>query len=514
MIIRKPYAFLIKNFRKIHILLLVLSIYVLYKLIQTSGFVNEFMQYGVYDMFKNPITNYISFFLTVSILLLIIGSLALLFLLNHKKKPWKLYLIPAVQYFALLLVLGMIKGFFGNYTSDVETTDLRLSRDLLMMFMVVQLPTIGIYAMRVFGLDIKKFKFDSDKEFLELSEEDREEVEIGLNIDKDSFIRGFKRTIRNLKYFYLEHKGICKILIGVFSVVIVFSLYKTIFITHKSYREGDYYSVNGFTFKVNNAYITDKDYKGEVIADKSNFVIIDITIKNNDAPRTIDLENFHIKNSKEDYITTREVFADSFKDLGKTTVSVKKLKRDETINNIIVYKVNKRLRKNKFVLYYQEKSGYLRKIKLNLKDISEVKKEIKLKNNDNIELNMSNGDVISFDNTSITKEVNYSIRTCGPAGCYFESEIKGAPEGYRILGISFASETWEVKNMIDFLTQYGKLKYRDSNDGEFVIDIVNPIGKMYYGKTVFIRVPVEVETAKEVYLDLVVRDNHYVYKII
>ena len=121
---------------------------------------------------------------------------------------------------------------------------------------------------------------------------------------------------------------------------------------------------------------------------------------------------------------------------------------------------------------------------------------------------------VSFNNAEIKNEVEYSIRTCSSSGCFFETEKKSVGETAKILSISFASETWEAKNMIDFLTQYGKLKYRDSNDGEFVIDIVNLIDKMYYGKTVFIKVPVEIETAKEVYLDLVVRDNHYVYKII
>jgi len=134
MIIRKPYAFLIKNFKKIHIFLLILSIYVAYKLIGVSSFVNEFMRLGTYDLFNDPITNHITWLTTLAIFLLIIGSSAILFLLNHKKKPWKLYLIPIIEYFALFLVLEMIKSFFGNYSSDVATTDLRLSKDLLMIF--------------------------------------------------------------------------------------------------------------------------------------------------------------------------------------------------------------------------------------------------------------------------------------------------------------------------------------------------------------------------------------------
>ena len=57
MIIRKPYAFLIKNFRKIHIFLLVLSVYVAYKLFDVNSYVSEFMRLGTYDMFGDPVEN-------------------------------------------------------------------------------------------------------------------------------------------------------------------------------------------------------------------------------------------------------------------------------------------------------------------------------------------------------------------------------------------------------------------------------------------------------------------------
>ena len=67
-------------------------------------------------------------------------------------------------------------------------------------------------------LDVKAGRRNNDfidDEFLELSEADREEMEIGLNVDKYTFIRGFKRVVRHLKYFYLEHRGICRAIIGI-----------------------------------------------------------------------------------------------------------------------------------------------------------------------------------------------------------------------------------------------------------------------------------------------------------
>ena len=144
MIIRKPFAFLIKNFKKIHIVLLLLSLFVAYKIIDVNLFVNDFMKLGAYDLYADPISNHISLFMLISVVLLSFGSFVLVILLKYKNKPWKTYLIPLIVYVSLFLILNMIKSFFKTYTIDVETTDLRFSRDLLVIFVVLQLPAIAI----------------------------------------------------------------------------------------------------------------------------------------------------------------------------------------------------------------------------------------------------------------------------------------------------------------------------------------------------------------------------------
>ena len=512
MIIRKPYAFLIKNFKKIHIFLLILSLYVLYQIINVNNFVNEFMRLGTYDFFSDPITNHITWYLTLSIILLIVGSISILFLLNHKKKPWKIYLIPIIQYFLLLFVLGMIKSFFNSYSTDVETTDLRMAKDLLTMFMIVQLPIIWIYAMRVFGLDVKKFNFNSDQEFLELSEEDREEIEIGVAIDKDSFVRKGKKLARHLNYFYQEHKYICNWLFGIGILVVIILIYTNVFVTHKTYKLGQYYNVNGYSFKVNKVYYTDKDYNGNIISKKSNFIILDLTIKNNSEPRTVNLDYFHIKNKTKDYVTTTKVFSKEFQDLGKTYDTVTKLKRNEVLDCIVVYKVDNYLNKNKFVLYYQESSGYLRKIKLKVTDVSNIGDPINLDLGDEFEVGFRNeNDTISFDSYNISNTFTYSTKECTVYSCeYLKNEINVG--GKKILKIDFGSEVWESKNMIDFLTQYGKLIYKDSNDVEGMVEVDNSIDKTYYGKTVFLKIPGDIDY-NAFSIDLIVRDKHYVYKL-
>ena len=66
--------------------------------------------------------------------------------------------------------------------------------------------TFIVLIIRILGLDLNKFDFKSDAEFLELSEDDRDEMEINIDIDKASFKRFFARLKRNTTYYYIEHK--------------------------------------------------------------------------------------------------------------------------------------------------------------------------------------------------------------------------------------------------------------------------------------------------------------------
>ena len=226
MIIRKPYAFLIKNFRKIHIVLFVLSLYVAYKIIDVGHFVNQFINIGTYDLYVDPITKHITGLMMFSVFIIIIGSGAILLLLRHKGKPWKVYLVPIVFYLSLFFVLNIIKGFFSTYTIDVPTTDLRMSRDLMLIFILFQLPAMGVFLMRILGVDLSKFNFIGDQELLEFNDADREEVEISLDFDTNAFKRTYKKFIRNFKYVYDEHKLLFKILFTVLTIVLLYSTFK------------------------------------------------------------------------------------------------------------------------------------------------------------------------------------------------------------------------------------------------------------------------------------------------
>ena len=516
MIIRKPYAFLIKNFRKIHIALLLLGLFVLYKTVDTASFVNEFMRFGTYDLYADPITNHVSSLTILFIFVIIIGSVSLLSLLLHKKKPWKTYLIPIITYVLLFFVLMMIKSFFRTYTESVDAADLRLARDLLMIMLVGQLPALGVFIMRIFGLDVKKFDFNSDLEMLDLSEEDREEIELSLDFDFNTFKRVWRRFVRNTGYFYKEHKTLCRVIIGVLIVLFLYNSYVFIFVTHKSYRQGQVYNANGYSFKINNAYFTDKDAAGHVISNNSNFVVVEITVKNNSEPRTLDTSNFHLRAGTKRYGTTETTYAREFEDYGSCYSKVKELKRDESVTFIIIYKVDKKIRKNKFVLYYQEQSGIykLRKIALKIKDVSKIEKAEELELGEFFDVPfVGKEDSLSVDEVELVSSFHYKVNRCISTKCEVVTSEYKAPEGSKVLKLSFASDAYEAKNMIDFLKKYGRINYKDSKGKSKDLDMTFAVSKNYLGKEIFIVVPEGFETYEDARLSFIVRNKEYSYRL-
>ena len=59
MIIKKPYVFLIKHFREIHIFLLLVGILLYVRHTSLVSFLRDFMEFNAYDASLNPITKYI-----------------------------------------------------------------------------------------------------------------------------------------------------------------------------------------------------------------------------------------------------------------------------------------------------------------------------------------------------------------------------------------------------------------------------------------------------------------------
>ena len=517
MIIRKPYAFLIKNFRKIHIFLLLLCCYVYYKNMQTRSFVSEFLQLGTYDSYNEPITNYINPLAIICLLIIIALSVALAIMLRHKKKPWKLYIVPVFSYAFMLIVFIFTISYFASYETGTGTTVIRAISDLLFMSALPQYAVIIIWLIRIFGIDLNKFDFKSDQEYLELSNEDKEEMEISIDIDKQSFKRIYKRLKRNLGYFYQEHKLMVHVIVIISLVAGLASAYNYIFIVHKSYKEGDMIQSSGYTITVHHSYFTDKNYRGEIITEKSNFVILDITLKNNNPERTVNFNRFHIMNGKNNYSQTYRTYATDFQDLG-TTYDKVTLKNGESKRLIMIYKVDKDLDPTKFVLYYQELDNnkpYLRKIKLNIENLTKINKQKEkiIKEKETITIGEEKKS-FTIENYELKNQISYNQRVCSSDyNCYSRATILDAKQGNSLLEIFFTSSDFGGKEFVDFSMEYGKIDYINNKGESKEISVVDAVNRNYDGNYMYLQVPQDLQEASMIRLVYTVRNKEYTYRL-
>lgn len=520
MVFRKPYAFLIKNFKKIHILMLILWGFVYYKIYNLRSFVKEFVSFGTYNENLEGISTKVTASLFAAAIFLILISIALLFLLRHKKKPWKLYLVIIVEYILMIYDCASLTSFFNSYTNDNLISEVFIYRDILNIVNIVQYFVLIILLMRITGLDLKKFSFNTDQEFLELSSQDREEFEVNIEIDKHSFIRKYNSLKRNINYFYQEHKFLCNVAIVLIVVSLVGYNYYHFGIKNKSYKEGETFSAGIYSIKINNAYVTDKDTMGNLIEKNNKFVIIDVTMKNNSSEKIEpNFSRFHLMNKNINRVNTI-YYDNSFTDMGKSVAVDNEISGGEEKRFILVYKVSNKLDNKYFTLYYQEYQGvnktYLRKIKLNINDVTKIK-DVK---------NYNMGEQIKFKFLSnTTKEITLEEYKIGLSDGYYKymcdsdgncgvtlKEIQ-AENGYQILKISFASSDFEGEEFIDFSSKYGRIKYVDNNGKVGYSKMIDLIDTDYEGKEIFLKVSSDIINASEINLEYILRNKEYIVKI-
>lgn len=520
MVFRKPYAFLIKNFKKIHILLLALCGYVYYKLFVLLRFIKEFIVYGTYNKNLEGISTKIGSPVYLSIVLIILITIAIMVLLIYKKKPWKLYLVILVNYIVMIYGLILVTNFFNSFSVTDTTTGVLLPRDIVNITSILQYPTILIILMRIIGLDIKKFKFNTDEEFIELNSKDREEFEVNIEIDKDSFKRTYKKLIRNIGYVYQEHKYIINTIIIILVIALIGYSYYYFGIKHKKYKQGELYSVGIYDIKVEDTFITDKDATGEVLEKDNKFVIVRVYMKNkSDQKVDPNFKRFHLMNRSINKTSTL-YYDDVFDDMGRGISKDNTLNSNEEKEFMLVYKVPKDLKNKNFVMYYQEYNGqnktYVRKIKLKIKDVSRIETTEKYNLEENINFKLLNDkeEQIALEEASFENTITYNRYICESTyDCHIKEINLPARKGERILKIVFNSSEYEGKEFVDFTSQYGIIKYVDNDSKEHSIEVKNSIDTEYEGKEIYLSVPEEVATAKEVYIDYKIRNKEYIVKV-
>lgn len=349
MILRKPYAFLIKHFRLIHLIILGCLLYLIYTLSNIAGFISTLIDSRVFtyagaDVFID--THVYTFILIAAAL-----SGIVYWLLTKKKKPTNLYLGLIV--YSIVLIISFIY-FYSNLetlvNSTLEIDKLGLLRDLLLLVRIPGYIFIVFCFIRGIGFNLKQFNFSKDIAELKIAEKDSEEFELMVGQNNYKYARFIRRTIRELSYYIRENL----VAISIFGMVILAVLVILGIRYYNQYlkrlKAQEVTTINGITYVVNSSYITSEDYNGNIIKEGSKFVVIDMSFNNTTSEdKTLNYDRIRLVYKKLIYVPTL-IYNSKFYDLGEPYEDGTLIPSSTMLNRYIVFEVPDTINTTDFTL--------------------------------------------------------------------------------------------------------------------------------------------------------------------
>jgi len=517
-VLRKPYAFLIKHFKKINVLLLLLVIFVAYKDIKLYGFLKDYVSTAIYNNALDPISNYVTLLGLLSLVLILIISCTLGYLLKYKNKPYAFYVYIAISNLLTLVVSLYMRyyfspGVFSGYSIEA-------ARNLMYVTLATVLPyivSVLLLFIRAIGLDLKKFGFNEDKDFIEMDEGDREEIEVEVSFDKDIIIRRIRNKIRLFKYFFMEHKFSLSAITAVIIVVLAFSIYNYVYVEHKVYEMNEKFKSNNYNFVIENTYLTDKDYAGNIISNQGKYyVILDFKVQNLlNQSRDFDITKFHLFVDDQFYEPDLR-FNNYFNDIGRVYEGAS-IGKHKTENYILIYEIDKPSKDSNFLLTYQDlltKENKIIKVKIKVRDLSKFvdKDSKKLTETLDVPINLDEKKSFSLTDFLVADSMTYTYEKCYVHNCPIYQGTLVGKNGNSILRLKGDFGEDSTESFVKFLSKYGKLRYNiNGEDKEIPFKFM--LEKGYRGKMIYLSVPNEIQTAVKIELLFTVRTYQYVYII-
>ena len=339
MILRKPYAFFIKMFKPIHLLLAILISILIYFDNRILNFLNRYI-YSYNDVVGQNIRKVlVNDFLILIPVILIIFSLIILVVMFKKKKPITFYFVNILCLIVIIIINLYASNFLGILEENiVAVKSVKLVHDLVLINIMIETIIFIFLAIRGMGLNIKKFDFSSDLSKMDISESDKEEFELDISVDLEESKRKRRRKLRHLKYVYIENKFLVNCILIVVICICSLVIYGTASIYTKTNKEGTMYSADRFSFGVNKTVILNTNFRNEKITD--NYLIVVNTSLQSNIPKTsLFLTDFSLKIGEAIFKPTIN-YSNSLLDLG---VSYNKNELEQQYKNyLFTYEIPKK----------------------------------------------------------------------------------------------------------------------------------------------------------------------------
>lgn len=537
MILRKPYAFFIKQFKMIHFVLALLISFLVYRTTLIIGFFSEYLSSSLVSVDPTAVDRLFGSEVYAAIFTIIAASILLLWILVVKKKPFLFYITNIVVIAAVLFIFNFASSVINDLIfQTVHLRTIRLARDLLLISVVGQLFSLIKVFIYATGFDIKKFDFGQDLSDLQIEEEDNEEFEFEINVDTNKAHRHVRRRVRFSKYVYVENKFLINIGLLLLVAIIFFVVYFNQNIYNKVYKEKNAFLTSEFNIQINNSYITKRNHKNKDVSHyKMSFVAVEIQLMKHGV-KNIKLDPARcqlIVNNKSYYhqFGVNELVPDLGPAYGNENIP------SEFTRYLLIYEVpEKYLEDGKMQFKYLDTFGFENgrwqprfvHVDLNPRKLDKVVKTNNFKLGDELSFAESIlGDTtFKLNSVNIAREYKLNYQFCAKKDECYDSveylrtdiynqydktimEINGVVNFDNKLAIPPIVDTYE------FIEKFGSISYKINGQlKEHKVEIkqVKPL-KFRKANNYYIEVLSEVEKASEIYLNFNIRDIKYIYQL-
>ena len=529
MILRKPYAFFIKHFKLIHIILAVLACYSIYRTKLLLDFFNEYSATIINVQGQDLVTPLLPFLYQIIPLLITIVATVILVVMMVKKKPYIFYIVTIIISIYSLVIIQVSKVILIDLGETIlDSRTVMLVRDLITVSFIAQLLSIVIIIIRATGFDVKKFDFKTDLKELEISEEDREEVEVQIKFDTNKGIRGIRRRVRFLKYAYKENKLLFNLVFSVAGIGFVSLIVFAIVNRQQIINQNVYFAGNNFSVNLVDSYLVNTDYKGKVINEDYYYLLLRLNIKSNTG-RANALDIATTKILIDNYVYTPIIEnRDSFFDFG--TIYQSEEIGTEYERKVLIYQIPKELINKKIIFSFVDKNstdkeGNFKNTKVNVNyiDLTGISsfEQASINNELSFEDSILTDYKININAYDIQNQYKLKYNFCINKEC-FESYEYLKPEvtsNYdksllKIRGtLTKETSISGIYDLYDFIEKFGMLSY--TIDGEKKYQNIQfkevTSKKLKEENTYYLEVLEEVEDASNISLIFTIRNKNYEY---
>ena len=531
MILRKPYAFLIKHFRAIHLILGALVIFLVYKTTGILSFFNNYASAGRYEYVNNLAGKNVTFFMYLAVFLIIGICIAIFFLMRQKKKPTKLYVATIVYYIFIFIMLTIAYSIFQTIqTETLATETIRVYRDVSFIIYIPQFFFVFYSLFRGFGFDIKKFNFSKDEAGLEIEEEDREEVEIQVPKETYKVERTARRFIREMYYYFRENTFMIVSIIAIVVLVIGTTAYFNRNVYNKSYSNNQTFTYKSFQLKTTEAMLTDISYNGTKVMDGKYYLVINMNVTNRGTTNTLDIKDFRLMVGK-DIIYPTYNYNENFLDYG-VMYKGEGIKWDEPRDAGLVFELTKEQARSSYKLRVVEKIEYgIGELSPHYKDItirptkvSDITKIGTYKLNEEIVFSRSNikNSTLKVKTYGVMDVYRYKYDYCFNDICT-ESTASVTPEHaekqaktllYLDYDINIVDSFYKnyTNTEVNFFLRFAKVRYKVANE-IYTTSVTNKTPNTLPSGNSVLQVNADIKRATEIDLIITIRDCQYIVKL-